>query len=351
MRWKGGFKMRKYKKGLCAFLFIIGLCFVGTENAFSEEGGPPLSIEPIYPDNQDAKVKGYFKIRVEPNQKQTVKIRITNNLEDDQKVIIQKANGFTNPVGGMLYRETIDSNDSILLDDGIKLVDHIDVESEVTIAGKDTVEIPIDISVPDVDSGTILGAVRIVTEGKADEKSVEVEEGTANFVLQTETAQSIAIQLDLPKTVEPSFSMGKSGFTLNGPSAYMEMKNNAQMIQENLSGEYHLEDTDGNQLFQGEIPTFNMAPKTQINYPFQWNNETLEDGDYTLFVTLNANGEEVVAEESFTIGNDEVEEYVERNQPVVPEGQVENGIPIWVWILAGAIILAGVMFWLGRRNR
>lgn len=331
---------------------MIGLSFfIGALQVSSEESGTPLTIEPIYPENQDVNVKGYFRLNVEPNQTQTINVRMTNNLEDKQKVIIEKANGFTNPVGGMLYRETIDSNDSILLDDGIKLVNFISVDSELTMDGKETVEIPIDITVPDVDSGTILGAVRIITEGKADEKSVEVEEGTANFVLQTETAHSVAIQLDLPNPVEPSFSMGTAGFTLKGPSAYIEMKNDTQMIQENISGAYQVEDGDGNQLFNGEIPTFNMAPKTQINYPFQWNYETLEDGDYRLLVTLDVNGNEVDAEERFSIANDDVEEYVERNQPVVPQGQVENGIPSWVWIIAGAIVLAGVMFWLGRRRK
>ncbi|GGA92901.1 DUF916 domain-containing protein [Ornithinibacillus halotolerans] len=344
--------MYRYRNVILAFLLSFGFYFsLGIQQVFSEETGPPLSIEPIYPENQETNTKGYFRLNVEPNQKQTIKVRITNNLDDDQRVTINKANGFTNPVGGMLYRETVDSPDSVLLDDAIKLVSYMTVDSEVIIKGKETVEVPVDITVPNIDSGTILGAIRFVTEGETDNESVEGEGGSANFVLKSETVHSIAIQLDLPNSITPDFSLGEAGFTLKGPSAYIEMKNDAQMIQEDISGEYRLEDSNGNELFQGEIPSFKMAPKTQIQYPFQWNYQTLEDGDYKLFVTADVNGNEVVAEEIFSIGNDEVEEYVERNQPVIPQGKTDNSNTNWLWMIVGAIILAGFMFWLGRRKK
>ncbi len=96
-----------------------------------------------------------------------------------------------------------------------------------------------------------------------------------------------------------------------------------------------------------------MAPSTQINYPVDWTYETLEKGLYTIAVELTVDNQKYTANEQFRIGEEEIEEYVERTQPVVPQANTEDtsDIPVWVWILAGAIVLAGIMFWLGSKNR
>lgn len=321
------------------------------ETVFSEESGTPLIVEPLYPDNQVENIKGYFRLKVQPNQKQTVRVKITNQLNDEQQISIQPANGYTNPVGGMLYNEEIKSDDSILLEDAIKLAPNLKVESDIILKPKETREIPIDIIVPNVDTGVILGAIRFITEGKTNTESVEANEGEANFVIKTETVYAIAVQLDLPNTTNSTFSLGKAGFSPDGPSVFMEMTNDAQMIQENISGEYHVEDLEGNQLFKGEIAPFKMAPKTRIRYPIRWNYETLEQGDYKLYLKMTYNNSEVETEEDFTIGNEEVNEYVEKTQPVVPQGKVEEDPPIWIWVILGAIVLSILMFWLGKRKK
>lgn len=94
-----------------------------------------------------------------------------------------------------------------------------------------------------------------------------------------------------------------------------------------------------------------MAPKTAINFPLHWDHETLEDGTYSITIHLNVNDEDITRTEEFTIGNDQIQEYVERTQPVVPQVEGKESIPIWVLILAGAIVLGGLLFWLGARNR
>nr|WP_309099194.1 DUF916 domain-containing protein [Fredinandcohnia onubensis] len=338
------------------FILMLSLssvfCITFNEvTVLSQESGTPLIVEPLYPDNQVKSVKGYFRLKVQPNQKQTVKVKLINNLNEEQKIMIKPANGFTNPVGGMLYSESLESDNSILLEDGIKLAPNLKVESEIILKPKETRVIAIDIIVPNIDRGTILGAVRFITEGKTNEEMVEANEGEANFVLKTETVYAIAVQLDLPIATNPNFSLGNAGFSPEGPSVIIEMTNDAQMIQENISGEYQIEDSEGNQLFEGKINPFKMAPKTQIRHPLPWNYETLEPGDYTLYAKINVNNNEVVTEEEISIGNKQVDEYVERNQPIVPQGEAKEGIPIWVWIISGSIVLAGLMFMLGRRKK
>lgn len=318
---------------------------------YAEDNVSPIIVEPIYPDNQVKSVQGYFRLIVKPNQQQTIHLRVLNQSNAERKIMIQPANGFTNPVGGMLYSDTLESNKSILLEDAIKLTPYLHMEyEEMTLKPKEEKEIAIDISVPNKDEGTILGAVKLILEGDPAKNSVELNEGEANFVLKTETVYAVAIQLDLPKTTTPNFSLGDAGFNSNGPVVYTEMTNDAQLIQENISGEYRVADSQGNQLFAGEIPPFKMAPKSQIQYPIMWNYEKLEQGDYKLYVKLNVNNEDVTVENDFTIGREEINEYVEKTQPSISASEVNSGIPSWVWIIVGAMVLSAFMFWLGRRK-
>lgn len=337
------------KKLISGFLLLL---FIGTSvhMVFAEEdqNGPPIAVEPIYPNNQVEGIKGYFRLKVQPKQKQTIHVRLRNNKSQQQKVIIKAANGYTNPVGGMLYSEEMDSSNSVLLEGNIQLAPNLDVESEVILGPSETREIPITLTVPSIEKGTLLGAVRFITEGKPQEETVEAEEGEANFVLKTETVYAIAIQLDLPGKVDPNFSIGEAGFMLEGPSVYSEFLNQTQMIQEGISGEYQVEDSDGNQLFEGKIEEFKMAPQTKIRYPIPWNYESLEPGEYKLYVKMNVNNNEIASQQNFRVGNEEINEYVERTQPVVPSAQA-TGIPSWVWIIGG-LCLAAIMFWLGKRK-
>lgn len=317
--------------------------------ALAQDTGSPITVEPIYPDNQVKGINGYFRLLVQPNDTQTVKVKVTNNLEEELTITMQPANAFTNPTGEMLYSDTIDSDNAILLDDAVKMAPHLKVESKITLGSKETKEIPIEISVPDQDAGTLLGAIRFIITGQPVDDQSEANKDESSFILKTETVYSVAVQLDLPNSTNPNFSLGKAGFNSLGPNVYIEMKNDAQLIQHDISGNYEVQDSNGNPLFEGEINTFKMAPKSQIRYPMQWNSETLAQGKYKLIVNINVNDDEITAEEEFEIGNDQIEEYAERTQPEIQ--LEEEGIPIWVWLIVGAVILAGLMFWLGSRKR
>ncbi|SET27152.1 Protein of unknown function C-terminal [Oceanobacillus limi] len=329
------------------FLLIISSPFI----IFAQENTVPLYIEPVYPSNQVDGVRGYFHLNVEPGQDQTVTVKLKNNLDEDLKVRMEPANGYSNPSGGMLYSRELQSDKSKLLNQAIKLADHISLDSEVTLEPKETREVTIDITVPNMDIGTALGGIRFVTEGTPKEESSDAEEGEANFILKTEIANAVAIQLDFPNRAHSNFQLENVGFSPEGPSVYSIFKNAAGLIQENISGQYRVEDSSGNQLFNGEIPSFKMAPFTQIRYPMYWDYETLEEGSYKLFLTMNVDGKEITSEEEFSIGDEEINKYVERTQPTVTTHEDNNRFPSWIWFAIGGVVLAGGMYWLGMRKR
>ncbi|HEO8419712.1 TPA: DUF916 domain-containing protein [Yersinia enterocolitica] len=314
----------------------------------AEEASVPLTIEPIYPENQNPQTKGYFDLSVNSSEAQTLQVRITNNEDKEVTISIKPANAYTNPNGGMLYEDELDSTDTVLLEDAVRLAEFIKVEETVKVPPSTSVEVPIELTVPELDGQHILGGILFTMQGEETETQQEAEEGTANFILKTETVYAIALQLNIPNEVPDNFQFGEAGFIGETGFVFMEMSNDAKKIQEKIAGTYSVSDKDGNELFKGEYGPFKMAPKTKIRYPIQWNDETLEDGDYTLNIKGKVDGKEVSTAKPFTINNKDVTEYVEKTQAT--QVKVDNGIPIWVWII-GAVLFGLVMFLIGKRRK
>jgi hypothetical protein len=329
---------------------LLVLClFYDYENVNAQQDKIPLIIEPIYPPNQNPDTKGYFDLSVNEVENQSISVRITNNKDEEITVRMKSANAFTNPTGGMMYEQQIDSLDTVILDDAVKMAEYIDIEDTVTVPPSSSIIVPIKLMIPNFDGQTLLGGVLFTTQGGESNQGGEVEEGKANFIIKTEMVNAIAIQLNFPNTVEADFSYGKAGFNAKNASVFIEIINNAQKIQGEIKGTYKILDNKNNELFYGEYGPFKMAPKSKIRYPFNWGNEILEDGTFTLVINGTVGEEKVAVSKSFTIGNADVEEYVERTQTSLPQAKIDNGVPTWLWIV-GAVIFGFVMFLIGKRR-
>ncbi len=335
----------KHSRRTAVFMFMAILCttiFPYAATAAVVE--TPMTIEVILPVNQKAGVTGYFNLQVNSGEKQTIYIQITNNKSKDILVIFTPTNAYTQPTGGIFYEAKVDSPETSLLDDSFALSKSISMASEVTIKAKQTVKVPIEVTVPNMNKGTVLGGVLIREKTVPSKQTNEtLAEDTATFTVLTETAFAVAIQLDLPQQALPAFSFGKAGFNPVGPNVFIEMRNDAPMIQRQISGLYKVTNEDGQELFAGEFKPMIMAPKTQINFPMGWDSSVLEPGKYTFSITADVAGKEIIAEESFNISNTAVETYAERaNQPIA-QTQTQAGIPNWVAI-AAVVIIGGLMF-------
>jgi hypothetical protein len=325
---------------ICCLLF----CWIPV-STFAEESTVPLEIEPIYPDNQRKDTKGYFDLLVQPGQQQTVELSVTNNLEEEITLSGSTANAYTHPSGGMLYGQGIDSESTRLLEDAVHLVDYIKIKDTITIPAQSTVNVSIEILVPEEEGTTFLGGVLLTTQPMSIETQESTEKDTANVILNTETTYTVAVQLNLSNEETPDFSLGNAGFINETGEIFIEMSNNAHLIQEEILGTYSVTDQEGSELFSGEIPTFKMAPKSQIRYSIPWGNDRIEDGEYTLTVNGSAGGSEFTSTETFSIENKDVQEYADKNLPKANTSGGQ-GIPVWVWI-TGAIVFGFFMFMIG----
>lgn len=325
------------------FLFLYSLVGVQSSSLAQEI---PLEVHPVYPENQEEGVKGYFHLSVSPGERQKVKVKLVNKTVHPVNVRIEPANGYTNPEGGMLYEKELNTEDATLLEGATEVKNFFKVEETVTLMPQQTLELPIEIIVPSKGNGTFLGAVKFIVEGnKEDEQTAK--KGEANFILKTEIAYAMAIQLDVDEIPPPEFNLGKAGFNQTIGKVYLTMRNEAQRIQEGVEGTYLLENEQGDKVNDGKFGPFKMAPTTVIRYPFAWGTEPLRAGTYRLSVTMNVNGREIKEEQEITLGTNAVEEYAERAPAPTVEVQ-ENGIPGWAWALIGGLGAGVLFFILGR---
>lgn len=341
--------MKNIKAFTLLFVLLITLCTAALPCVASTGVTPqPMSVKPILPENQQAGVTGYFNLLVNSGDKQTIYIQITNNKNEDITVTFTPANAYNNPSGGIFYDTEKDSPETILLDQSFALSNYISIDEEVIIKANETVNIPIEVTVPDMNSGSILGGV-LISEKTPSSKVVneDTKKNEANFKVITKTVFAVAIQLDLPDMPSSAFSFGKVGFDPVGPNIFIEMRNDAPMIQRQISGVYKVANKDGQELFAGKFESIIMAPKTQMNFLIHWDSTTLEPGEYTLSIIANVAGKEIIVEENFNINNTAVEKYAEKvNQPIA---KTQTGT-LYIIVIFGVVTSGGFMFWLGKRK-
>lgn len=346
--------MKQFRMHVFFLLLLTGLALTLSPQAVATEATEmAMSIKAILPENQKKGVSGYFNLQVNPEDKQTIYIEIKNNKNEDILVNVTPTNAYSQTTGGIFYDVSIDSPDTAIIDPAFALSRNISAENEVVVKANETIEVPIEITVPNMNKGTIIGGVLIEEMVAVSEQTSEtLEKDTAQFKVITKTAYAIAIQLDFPEQGDAVFSFGKAGFNAVGPNLYIEMLNDAPIIQREISGAYKVTDENGQALFSGDFEPIIMAPKTKINFPINWDSATLEPGKYTLSITADVAGEEMLVEEDFEINNDSVQEYSERtNQSVV---QNQGGMSYWVVIAAvmlAVIASVGLTLWFVKRKK
>ncbi|WEG13231.1 DUF916 domain-containing protein [Pullulanibacillus sp. KACC 23026] len=324
--------------------------------AMAQDSTIPLTIGPVYPKNQNPQTKGYFDLSVHANTKQTLSVKITNNQDRPVKISIAPANAFTNPTGGMMYKQNLDSSDAVLLPDAIKMANYLKVEKSVTVPPSSSVVVPIQLTVPDTGGQNLLGGILFTIPGTQTQTKQQAGKGKANFVIKTETVFAVAVQLNLPNKTASHFVVGNAGFAPNKGTAYIEMANDSQKIQDGVTGTYTVSTNNGKKLFSGQFGPFNMAPKSKIRYPIQWQNKTLNHGNYLIHLNGKVGDTTLKATKKFTIGSNEVKQYAQKYNP--PQAATGNkGQPMWVWIGVALlfviiVVLVGmIVFLMGRAKR
>ncbi len=274
---------------IAMLIFVLGVSTPAVNAASSANNDMPYSITIMAPQNQHAGIRGYFDLDVQPGAEQTVYLAVSNSTNQDIALKSAAVNGLTATSGGAVYVQGPGSDSSRLISSDFAVSQFISLPGETIVPAKGTVKLPVTIHVPRIDQGTYLGGIQFTTEKQADAQSTSANAKTS-FDVSNRVARVIAIQLNLPKQVTPSFEFGGTGLNVypSGAYAYVEMRNPTASLLQKVQGTYRVS-LAGNTIMTGEFGPFMMTPGSQIHYPIKWTGAQASPGTYDVDVTGSAN--------------------------------------------------------------
>lgn len=309
-----------------------------------------VDVSPIFPENQDPKIKNYFSINTnETHFKQTISFILTNNSNNDVTIQIEPLNALNSSNKGIQYTSKVEENYTRLLDEQYALAKFIQIDKKVTLKGGETKRIHGEIDIPKLD-GTILGAVSFKTLNDAKETKQN------QISIHNEINRIIGVQINLQKelknikpifeVLEPYVEEMPAYFVIRLP---IELK--SSLLMKNVLLEYEVFDSKENLLFKSkEEQPFNMAPNTYTSFALPWQYETIKENDeYIIKGELKYEGGSITFNKTFKYEKKQVQG--NGNQFGKPKVLKDNTtFLILAVVLLIAFIGIGVIYFMKKRR-
>ncbi|ACO25788.1 DUF916 and DUF3324 domain-containing protein (plasmid) [Bacillus cereus] len=337
---------------LVAIIFILCISLDPFQLVYAEEkqDSLPFDVNIHIPDNQLGDIKNYYNLQVKKKQNQTIKMDVHNKANTPIKVNVKVANALTSTNGGIMYVPNREVSQSKLMDTDFYMDQYVQAPSTVTLEGNQAKTIEVQITTPNQD-GVFLGG--LLFKLVQDTKSQNLEKDGLNFSVHNRIEYAIAIQLNINKTEK---SVNNSSLKLNGiaiesyptqPQVHALIQNTNANIVRNVSVYYEVLSKD-NILFHGNIPAFNVAPKSKVGLAIPWKAKEYKDGKYMLKVTIKENGVPKTFTEEFQITASNVTEYAEQTGAVKVLPTFSN--QTYMIVVGLVIFIISIFVWWKKRN-
>ncbi|WP_167629014.1 DUF916 and DUF3324 domain-containing protein [Listeria valentina] len=331
------------KKAVGFFLSFVLICLLGvTTDVHAAEFN--FAAETQIPSNQIDKKKSYFNLKMKPGQKQTLTIKLRNDT-DKAVVINPKIHSATTNMHGVVeYGETSDQADKTL---PYSLGDLIKVEKEITVPAKKSMDLKLNVTMPDKPyEGLLAGGVTLEekknTTGKKQEKGLSIENKYAYVIGITLQESDKEVKQDLKlKKVEAGQTNARNAifFTLQNPTpTYLNrFEIEAEITREGKS----------KTLYKTSQKNMQVAPNSHFAYPISLNGERLKAGNYTLHLKAKSSKESWQFTKNFQIKRDEA------NKLNKKDVTIESPNYWWlIALIAAAVIVIGlIIFFIWRHKR
>ncbi|MHC5251650.1 DUF916 and DUF3324 domain-containing protein [Listeria kieliensis] len=331
------------KKAVGFFLSFVLICLIGvTTKVHAVELN--FAAETQIPSNQIDKKQSYFNLKMKPGQKQTLTIKLHNDT--DEAVVINPLihSATTNMHGVVEYGETATKADKTLpysLDDLIK------VTKEVTVPAKKSVDLKLNVTMPDKPyEGLLAGGVTLEEKkkktGQKENKGLSIENKYAYVIGITLQESDKEVKQDLKlHEVKAGQTNARNAilFTLQNPtSTYLNrFEIDAKITREGKS----------ETLYKTSQKNMQVAPNSHFTYPVPLNGEALKPGDYTLHLKAKSSKESWQFTKNFQIKRDEANKLNEKD--------VTLESPNYWWLIAliaAAVVVIGlVIFFIWRHKK
>ncbi|WP_157456719.1 DUF916 and DUF3324 domain-containing protein [Carnobacterium maltaromaticum] len=263
----------KYLNFFIVILGVLLLSIINSSKVFADTND--FSVVPILPDNQNIDVLNYFDLKINPDQKQTLKIVVTNTSSELQKFKIAVNTATTNDNGIVDY-----SMDNFKKDKSLKisLKDCIKLENEeIEIPAKEEKTVSMEMTIPKqkVD-GILLGGVVVEPIVKKSELGI-----TNRFT------RTIAIRLsENDEDIEPNIVVEDVTIAQENSRNVVKMKvrNIVPKLLSPIVAEITISKKNNSKfILREQKKQLSIAPNSQFYLTTDWK-EKFSSGDYVYTV-------------------------------------------------------------------
>lgn len=342
-------EIRKLRK----IVFISLICFLSfclTEEMIvalaNTSDGPNIEFSLDYPTNQDANSKGYFKLAMEPEQQQTVHMKLTNNTNESASINIIKTNALTTQNGGIHYTENEGSEISYILDTDFLSSQYIKVENIIELPANSTQTIPIELKAPK-EEGTYLGGILFTT------KQENKNESNDKIQINNEVRVGTAIQINVGERKHPNIEIKESIVEVypSGIQVQTRLENTTPSLIKSYTLLYKVYDHQNKLMFESGSEQFDMAPMSGIMFPSTWNHEQFQEGKYRIDFEIKGEGETYTKKNEFEVKKSDTKKYINTNSSSEDKPIVVNNNTILIYTLLGVIIVLVIFIVIKSRRK
>lgn len=290
--------MNFIKKTVLLGMAVILLMSCGTKVLFASELN--FAVIPQKPTNQIDSKKGYFDLKVTPNQTQELSVLLKNNTNKAVVIKPKIAATTTNNGGVVEYGPSTKKNDATLKHD---ITDIVTTESKITIKADSAYELKLKVNVPkEAFEGKITGGLTLEEEINKKEQ----KDSGSGMSINNRYAYVVGLQLreDLA-TVKPELTLNKVAPAQrnyrNIIAANIQNTQPTYVNQLKVNAEITKKDSD-KVLYKSTKERMQMAPNSNFDYPVELGEgKPLKPGKYTLNMTATSYKNEWHWTKDFTI--------------------------------------------------
>ncbi|PWF99685.1 DUF916 and DUF3324 domain-containing protein [Levilactobacillus bambusae] len=320
-------KKRRWLIGLMfGVIAILGLSTTPAHADQSSGAGFTMQIEK--PANTIDETQSYFNLKVRPNQKQTLAIKVIN-LQDRQRTVrVTPVSAYTNDNVQVAYRPHVAAGQTLA---NYQFSDLVSGAQTVTVAPKATKVVKFQLRVPThTFRGLIDGGFK--AEG-TDQKPAKAEKG---FSINNRYALLMGATLqEDTKRVSPTLKLtAVTPKIVNQTTTLVANLNNAKPV---LFGQMTIKSqvtkVGSDKVLHSQTKrNLTVAPSTAFGYRMDWNREPFKPGKYNLHLVATSGTKEWIFDQRFTISRQEAAELNQR-------GHNLKKSYLWLWILFGILLL------------
>lgn len=337
-------------------LFMFTMCFIclvllNDKPIYAEETKTlPFEVLVQTPENQMNGIKSYFNLDLKSGQQQILKVDILNKEDTPITINVKSANALTSTHGGIMYVDKRNVTQSKLIDEDFYMDNRLKAPSKVELEGNQSKTIEVGLKAPEK-TGVYLGGLLFELDNGTKAQS-GLEE--VNFTVSNKIEYAVAVQANVdkkePVVEKETLNVSKPAVEIfpAGPQLHSIMRNSNGEIVRDVQMHYEVF-YKGESLFYGDLPAFNIAPKSEVGIAIPWKAEGFEDGDYMLKVKIRENDKTKSFTNEFEISTENVKDYAIKTGAVQPIPVLVSSNYIWIAVIVVGNLVILFIFW--RKNK